>query len=93
MKVAAAFGPRRLAPAHPFQSLRDGMLLVPIHPPDLCGFPSGDWGLGAYAPARSAYAGGFTVMFTNDFWILKVSIKVKLNVNVRSNLWDLGWKG
>ena len=27
--------------------------LVPLHPPDLCGFPSGDWGLGACAPAQS----------------------------------------
>ena len=26
--------------------------LVPIHPPDLCGIPSGVEGLGAYAPAQ-----------------------------------------
>jgi len=31
----------------------------PYTPPDLCSLPSGNWGLGAYAPAQSAYAGEF----------------------------------
>jgi len=62
-------GPLGPAPAHSQMSLRDGIDvrlrggIGPLGPapadwspytaPDLCGIPSGDWGLGACAPAQS----------------------------------------
>ena len=43
--------------------------MVPLHPPDLCGIPSGDRGLGACALAQSGYSfhDGLDLCFAREF--------------------------
>jgi len=61
--------PRPIHSTRPAAGMHFALELVPLHPNDLCGYPSGLEGLGAYAPAQSGYSfhDGLDFCFAQEF--------------------------